>query len=168
MVRLVAWRRGTDSWAARACHRASQTRIEEVLLHHLLCPLRLRCQLRLRCVREDECSMETPILESRVRYSTVFNSKFKDGVPKSDGKREREGWRKRVVNYQISRCPDIKDAIGWAESRGRSCEIIGVRDVVGRKTTGGADFAMLDFSLWGFLNTHLGGAAWNLWESIEG
>ena len=36
------------------------------------------------------------------------------------------------------------------------------------KTSGGADFAVLDFLLWGFLNTNLEGEAWNLLESVEG
>jgi len=102
------------------------------------------------------------------RYSTIFNSKFKDEVPKFDGKRDGEGWRKRVINYLISRCPDIKDAIDWAESRGRSDEVIETIDVVGRKTSGEADFGVLDFLLWGFLNSHLEGEAWNLLDSIEG
>ena len=53
------------------------------------------------------------------RYSTIFMSKFKDEVVRYDGRKDGDGWRRRVLNYLISRCPDIKEAIQFAEQKGR-------------------------------------------------
>ena len=36
------------------------------------------------------------------------------------------------------------------------------------KTADGAEYAVLDFLLWGFLSTNLESEAWNLLDSIEG
>ena len=71
-------------------------------------------------------------------------------------------------NCLISKCPDIKEALDWAESKGRHDEVILYEDMVGTKTSGGPPFATLDFLLWGFLNSNLEGEAWNLLESVEG
>ena len=45
------------------------------------------------------------------RYSTIFMSKFKDDVLRYDGRKDGEGWRPRVLNHLIARCPDIKEAM---------------------------------------------------------
>ena len=101
------------------------------------------------------------------RYSTIFMSKFKDDVLRYDGRKDGEGWRKRVLNHLIARCPDIKEAIDWAEEHGRDDRVIDMHEMMHRRTSGGAEYGVLDFLLWGFLTANLEGEAYNLLESIE-
>ena len=67
-----------------------------------------------------------------------------------DGRKDGDGWRRHVLNYLISRCPDIKEAIQFAEQKGRDDVEITENDLLGTRTSGGADYSVLDFVLWGF------------------
>ena len=97
-------------------------------------------------------------------YSKLFECKFKDELPRYDGRKEGVSWRKKVRNFLTSRCPDMAEALNKAE---RSTSIPhGSLD--NEFTAGGASVAVLDALLWGFLNTNLTDDAWNILDVVSG
>ena len=91
-------------------------------------------------------------------YSKLFECKFKDEIPRYDGKKDGVNWRKRVRNFLTSRCPDMAEALNRAE---RPTGTIHHGSLQGVYAMGGAHVAVLDALLWGFLNTNLVDDAWN-------
>ena len=73
-----------------------------------------------------------------------------------------------MVNYLVSRCPDAREVIEWTEARGRDDQEITPLDIQGCVTRGGAQYGVIDFLPWGFLQTNLKGQAWDLLDSIQG
>ena len=48
-------------------------------------------------------------------FTNLFDKKEAKELPRYDGKSGGSHWRKRVANYLVSRCPEIRSLLKWAE-----------------------------------------------------
>ena len=76
------------------------------------------------------------------------------------------GWRKRVRGYWLSKCPELRPVLNWAEARGD--QKIGFREIKQKAEEGfwmtEVDVRKANHAIWGFLGLCLKGEASKLYE----
>ena len=101
-------------------------------------------------------------------HSKLFDAKHAKELPRYKGDGRGAMWRKKVSNYLITRCPEIRAALSRVERQTAELSLAGVR---GAQVRGEFqcrhDVVVLAHHLWGFLNENLEDAAWEILDNSE-
>ena len=113
---------------------------------------------------QGESSSKPLLMDSR----SPFDSKDKSDLPRFNGRDKNVLWRKKVTLFLVTKCPDIKPFLKWAEQEREeitpqamqkawsSTELRWIRN----------DPRVLSFHLFGFLITNLDQDAWDIMDGV--
>ena len=103
------------------------------------------------------------------RWRSPFDRKEAKEITGYDGKEGCEVWHRKTTYYLMSKVPDIKCILDWAEQQKdpiRNDALDESHELQRLRATGRleSDPAIVSFHLWGFLNLNLKGYAWEVFE----